>query len=493
MADTTQLDGSADPNDLAWAGAGELVQAYSARRLRPSTVVEALLSRIDRLEPRLNAVTETLADSARARAAEADLQYAQAVDAGVAPAELLAERPLLGVPVVLKEKHDLSGHTVTQGVVELAEESTANHPIVERLLAAGAVPIVRSTVPEFCAATVTESLQWGVTCNPWNTECSPGGSSGGSGAALAAGYAPLATGSDIGGSTRIPACYCGVVGYKAPYAVVPGQLPSSMDWYRGDSAMGRTVDDVRVMHNVIAGQHVDDQLSIPSAPINAQPRSLDLLRERLAGSRVVLSTALGDYPVEPDTVRALQASAQALTELGVEIVEREPDWHADELMQTAFAHYGHILAPSMADAIERAQAAVSPYITQFVEHALATASRIPLHETFRRETIIRDQLSTVMHGAIALLAPVTARTALPARAPALSIDGHGRHYWQQQMAVPFNINNRCPVLAVPSGIGGEGVPTGLQIVGRPYAQDDVFLVGSALEALRPWHERHPSL
>lgn len=495
----------ADEARIAAAGAADLVRAYRGGALRPSTVVDTLLQRVDRLEPQLNAVTEVLADSARARAAEADRCYAQAdggqadhveadhVDAEAAKTSRLASQPLLGVPVILKEKHALAGHALTQGVIELAETPTADHPIVERLIAAGAVPIVRSTVPEFCAATVTESRQWGVTRNPWNGECTPGGSSGGSGAALAAGYAPLATGSDIGGSTRIPACYCGVVGYKAPYGVVPGLQPSSMDWYRSDSAMGRTIDDVRVMHNVIAGQHAADQLSIPSTPVAALPGDSAELQTQLAGRRVVLSSHLGDYDVDADTLRELHATAEALANFGVDVVEREPAWHADALMELAFAHYGHMLAPSMSDEIDRAHAAVSPYITQFVEHALATAARIPLHETLRRETAVRDELSATMNGAIALLAPVTARTALPAQTPINSVDEHGRHYWQQQMAVPFNINNRCPVLAVPTGIGDAGVPTGLQIVAHPYAQNDAFMIGAAVESVRPWAGRRPAL
>ncbi|WOP19555.1 amidase [Raineyella sp. LH-20] len=464
------------PDPYAYLSATDLTAQFRSRRVRPSEVIEHLLARIAEVDPSVNAITEVLTDLARTRAADADRRWA---------AGELA--PLLGVPVVLKEKHDLAGRPVSQGVVELTDTPDRDHPIVERLLAAGAIPIARSAVPEFCAATVTDSRQWGVTRNPWNPACTPGGSSGGSGAALAAGFAPLATGSDIGGSTRIPACYCGVVGYKAPYGVVPGLHPSTMDWYRGDSAMARTVEDVRLMHNVIAGQHPRDQLSIPSRPVARPPRP-----GHLDGATVVLSRRLGDYPVEADTLANLEETAYALAAAGATIVERELPWHANEIMDLAFAHYGHILAPGMAEQISRSGAIVSPYITQFIEHALEAASRIGLPETFRRETIMRDQLSAVLSDADALIAPVSARSSLPAEAPTTSVGPDGRHYWQDQMAVPININNRCPALALPTGFGHHGVPTGLQIVGSPYDQEAVFRIGYAVEAHRPWAQITPA-
>lgn len=465
------------PDPYAYLSATDLTAQFRNGRLRPSEVTEHLLARIAEVDPSVNAITEVLTDLARTHAADADRRWAVGDPA-----------PLLGVPIVLKEKHELAGHPVSQGVVELTDTPDRDHPIVERLLAAGAVPIARSAVPEFCAATVTDSRQWGVTRNPWNSECTPGGSSGGSGAALAAGFAPLATGSDIGGSTRIPSCYCGVVGYKAPYGVVPGLHPSTMDWYRSDSAMARTVEDVRLMHNVIAGQHPRDQLSIPSRPVGRPPRS-----GRLDGGTVVLSRRLGDYPVDADTVANLEETASVLAAAGATIVERELPWRADEIMELAFAHYGHILAPGMAEQIVRSNAEVSPYITQFIEHALAVASRVGLLDTFRRETIMRDQLSAVLADADALIAPVSARSSLPAEAPTTSVDGLGRHYWQDQMAVPININNRCPALAVPTGFARNGVPTGLQIVSGPYDQEAVFRVGYAVEAHRPWAQVTPPL
>ena len=156
--------------------------------------------------------------------------------------------PLLGLPVAAKEKHGLRGRTLSQGLVaRKGELAHADHPVIDRIRRAGGIIHARTTTPEYSCATVTHSPLWGVTRNPWNRQYSPGGSSGGSGAALAAGLAPLATASDIAGSTRLPASFTGTVGYKAPYGRIPGLAPLSADHYRGDGPMARTVVDAALL------------------------------------------------------------------------------------------------------------------------------------------------------------------------------------------------------------------------------------------------------
>lgn len=445
--------------------ATELLADYAAGRRLPSKVLADSLATIEATEPTVNAVVELLADAATAASA-ADALWAS----GGAP----VDKPLLGIPVVVKEKHGIAGRSLDQAVPATAEVPERDHPIVERLRAAGAVLVARTTNPEFCAATTTDSIAHGVTRNPWNPEFTPGGSSGGSGAALAAGYAPLATGSDIGGSTRIPATFCGVVGYKAPYGIVPGLHPSTMDWYRSDSAMARTVADTLLMHNVIAGQHPLDPHSLPLGPVEVPEQSV-------AGCSIVVSEFLGNYEVDSAILDNMASSVDRLAAQGAVIEHRNPDWTVEEIMSVAMAHYGHTLAPGMTDVIEATGAEVSPYITQFIEHTMAAAARMPLYETFARETRIRLELGRLLDGATALVTPVTTKDAFPAEAPLVSVNARGEHYWAQLMAVPFNICNRHPALAVPTGVGPRGVPTGVQIVGNAYDQASVFRVGFALE------------
>lgn len=193
--------------------------------------------------------------------------------------------------------------------------------------------------------------------------------------------------------------------------------------------MARTVEDTLLMHNVIAGQHALDPHGVPIGPVEVPERSV-------AGCRIIVSETLGNYPVDAAIRDNLAAAGSALESQGAAIEHRNPDWTVEEIMTVAMAHYGHTLAPGMADVIESTGAEVSPYITQFIDHTMAAAARMPLHETFARETRIREELGQLLSGATALLTPVTTKDAFPAEAPQVSVDSHGRHYWR--------ISWRCP-------------------------------------------------
>lgn len=459
--------------------AEELITEYRRGTTTPTEVVGSLLERIDALEPELNAITETLEGAVRQAQAATELWRKDS--------HAYREYPLLGVPVIIKEKHAIAGYDVDQALPAAAVTAAADHPVVERLRAAGAILLARSTNPEFCAATFTASLERGVTRNPWDTSMSPGGSSGGSGAALAAGYAPLATGSDIGGSTRIPASMCGVVGYKAPYGVVPGVHPSTMDWYRSDSAMARTVGDALLMHNTISGQHPADPHSLPKKPVEVAAAGASV-----QGKKIGYSTALGNFNVDVDTAANVERSALLLEEQGAVVSAVNPSWTTEEIMEAALAHYGHTLAPVMADTLEATGAAASPYIGEFIETTLQAAARLPLYNTFERESAIRAELARLFADVDVLLAPVTAWGQYPAQGPAETVNADGEHYWKDYLAIPFNIANRHPALAVPTGINRFGLPTGVQIVGRPYDEKSVFEVGFVLERAIGWEHRFTS-
>ena len=178
--------------------------------------------------------------------------------------------PLDGIPVAAKEEQPMAGRSHQLGSLAYADNvASETHPMLERIQAAGGIIHIRTTTPEFSCAAFTQSRLWGITRNPWNTEFTPGGSSGGSGAALAAGYAPMATGSDIGGSIRIPASFCGVVGYKAPFGRVPAMPPFNLDQFCHDGPMARTVADTALLTNLVAGRHPHDVVVAPgpSAPL----------------------------------------------------------------------------------------------------------------------------------------------------------------------------------------------------------------------------------
>ncbi|QTH59227.1 amidase [Corynebacterium hindlerae] len=450
--------------------ASQLIFSYQSGEVTPIEVVNGLIDRITSLDSQLNAITEVLED-ASVQADAATQAWSTGDTTG---------RPLLGVPVLIKEKHRIKGKIVDQAVPATGSPSQDDHPIVSRLREAGAIIFGRTANPEFCAATFTDSLAYGTTTNPWDIVTSPGGSSGGSGAALAAGFAPLATGSDIGGSTRIPAALCGVVGYKAPYGVVPGDHPSTMDWYRSDSAMARTVSDTLLMHNVIAGQHRTDPHSLPKQ---------EVVPRRTFKAKIGFSYSLGDYAVCDSHMTAMHNLHRVLMDSGFQVKEVNPCWTTEELLTTALAHYGHILAPAIATEIEKTNAEVSPYVVQFIDAALKQARSIPLFKTFEMETKIRRELLTTMSGIDVLLTPTTTKDSFPASAPLNSFDESGNFYWKDYLTIAFNIANRHPVLNVPSGVSSDRHPLGVQIVGQPHDEQAVFEVGLHIERLCPWS--HP--
>lgn len=484
------------PDDLVELSALEVRELFRKRQLSPVEYLEALLARIDRQEPRVNALTEMLTHEARTAARLAERVYLEETDR--------AQRPLLGIPVATKEKHALAGHTLSQGLLSqagaLAAEDSA---VVQRIRAAGGYVHARTTSPEFSCATVTHSTLWGVTRNPWNPELSPGGSSGGAGAALAAGYAPLASASDIAGSTRIPAGFTGTVGYKAPYGRIPGAPPLSLDWYRGDGPMARTVADTALFTAVLAGRDQRDHASLPAPRSAGEWLAAADPEPGVAGMRVALSLTLGDYPVSADVAAAVQGVAQALEGAGARVEEVELPWTTELIREASFTHFGHILAPAMRAQTAGQEDRLADYTLRFMADAEAAASRRSFYEGLAMEAAIQAQLAEAMAGFDVLLTPVSAVSGLAADGSYLEgIDvpetaagrggtRHLQHYWEGHMTSPFNIANRVPVLAVPAGVTEAGIPAGVQIVGHPYDELPVFRVGAAIEALRPWPRLAP--
>jgi aspartyl-tRNA(Asn)/glutamyl-tRNA(Gln) amidotransferase subunit A len=327
---------------------------------------------------------------------------------------------------------------------------------------------------------------WGVTRNPWNLSATPGGSSGGAGAALAAGMTTLATASDIAGSTRVPAGFTGTVGYKAPYGRIPGLPPLSADWYRGDGPMGRTVADTALLAGVMSGRHPVDHASwgAHGVPVELPEDPVAALR----GVRVGLSIRLGDFPVEADVESATLDVAARLEEAGAVVVPVDLPWSSSQVMRIIFAHFGQILGQAM----QRESGGVetlAPYAQRFIADARRAAERDDLVDSLAMDAALQGSLAAAMAEVDVLLCPTNAVTALDADGDYLDgIDVGGRHhghYWEAHLTSPFNVANRCPVLAVPSGVARNGVPTGVQVVGHPFDEAPVFRVGAAVEALVP--------
>jgi len=456
--------------DLHYLSATEVLAAFRSRELSPVEVLDAVSARADATEPTVNCLLERDHDDLRAAAVAAGERYA---GRGEPP------RPLEGLPVVLKEEQPIAGRSLRFGSL-LTEGLVADvtHPVPERVYDAGALVHARTTTPEFSCAGFTHSELWGVTRNPWNPDYTPGGSSGGSGAALASGTAYLASGSDIGGSIRIPASFSGVVGFKAPYGRVAALPPFNLDVYCHDGAMGRTVADTALLHNVIQGQHPVDHVSLPALPI---PEGLG----DVSGLRVALAVTLGDIPVEPEVEANTRAFAEALRAAGAKVEEVTVDLSLERLTEAALVHYGSIMGPSMSEEVDPLDPRFMDYTRAFLEQSSAAFSRTSVYRGMELETEIHLALSRIFADHDALVCPTFGGLGLRAgESYADGLDVAGRHldiYIFAALTPVFNVASRHPVLAVPSGIASTGVPTGVQVVARPYDDVTAFHVGAAAE------------
>ena len=353
--------------------------------------------------------------------------------------------------MVLKEEQPIAGRSLRFGSL-LTEGLVAHetHPVPERVYDAGALVHARTTTPEFSCAGFTHSELWGITRNPWNPDYTPGGSSGGSGAALASGTAYLASGSDIGGSIRIPASFSGVVGFKAPYGRVAALPPFNLDVYCHDGAMGRTVADTALLHNVIQGQHPVDHVSLPALPI---PEDLGDVR----GLRVALAVTLGDIPVEPEVEANTRAFAEALRAAGAKVEEVKVDLSLERLTEAALVHYGSIMGPSMSEEVDPLDPRFMDY-TRAVPRAVLGRLRTHRASTggMELETEIHLALARIFADHDALVCPTFGGLGLRAgESYADGLDVAGEHldiYIFAALTPVFNVASRHPVLAVPSGI-----------------------------------------
>jgi aspartyl-tRNA(Asn)/glutamyl-tRNA(Gln) amidotransferase subunit A len=462
---------------LAYLSATDALARFRDGSLSPVDLLEALIERAEHVNPTINAIAERLYDEART--------------AAQAAAEVYASRPeqarwLEGLPVAAKAEQPIAGRLYTDGSLAYADRiADITHPILERIADAGGIIHLRTTTPEFSCAPFTHSKLWGVTRNPWNLEFSPGGSSGGSTASLAAGLAPLATGSDIGGSIRIPASFSGVVGYKPPYGRVPSLAPFNLDAYCHDGPLARTVRDCALLQNAIVGPHPLDVVSLrPGVTI---PETLD----GVDGLRVALAVNPGDWVMIDDVEANTRAVGEALAQAGAVVQEIELGLRRADVARASEIHFSAIFGPSVGETASEYGDLLTPYARRFAERCTPQASPGTFLEGLELEVAVYNRVGPLLDQYDAIVCPTSGVPAVVAGEDyvdrMMEIGGEELDpIFDTIMTLPFNILSRCPVLAVPSGWASNRVPTGVQIVGRTYDDTTVFRLGAALEAVRPW-------
>lgn len=463
-------------DELVEWSAQDVLRAFSERRLSPVEYLQGLFERIDVVQPQVNALGDEYRDDALMAARAAEDRYARGEPTG----------RLDGLPTVVKDETEIAGRRTTNGSLLWADYvADESDPIVERLQDAGAVIHARGLTPEFSIPFWTHSRMWGVTRNPWNPAFDVGGSSGGSAAAVASGMTPWATGSDIGGSIRVPASCCGVVGYLPPF----GRIPVAGAWGRDDwsrvGPIARTVADAALMVDVTSGRHVRDHFSLPGRT------RLSEVTPDVRGRRVALSLDLGDWPVTDEVRGAVSDAAAALEQQGAIVTPVELTIERDLVRRASNGHNGNLFAASCELLIAGREDEVNPYTRAWLAELAAERTDTSFLAAREAEAVVSERVDRLLAAFDVLLCPVMAIPALEAGVDhselPLMVDGAERDAFHDiHLSEAFNITNRCPVLAVPAGRASSGVPIGVQVVAGGYDDTTAFSVGLALEQARPW-------
>jgi Asp-tRNA(Asn)/Glu-tRNA(Gln) amidotransferase A subunit family amidase len=484
------------PEELHYWSATAVADAIRRREITPLEVFEAVKRRIDAVQRRVNAYCEPL-----------DLD--QAREAAVEKTEALTRNgpvgPLHGVPVAVKDDLAVRKMRYTCGSNLMANYIPEDDDlIVKRLKQAGAVILGKTNLPEFGHKGTTDNLLFGTTNNPWNLDRIAGGSSGGSAAAVAAGMAYLALGTDIGGSIRIPASCCGVVGHKPSLGRIP-RVPAgnffNMAWTSGP--MARTVADVALGLHVLAGPDPRDPFSLPELGDG----ELDLTGE-LRGLRIAWSRSPTGGPVERVVAEAARSTLASLDSLGVRIEEVEDTLEAPREAVDYVLSGDCMMMFVLLEAVPWWQFMVlrlkgwffkryrlSPSFAPFARRTFLTSLQRYITAQMEITDFVEKKANRVFTAHDLLASPTVALPPFPhpglAELGPREVDGQriDRHLgWF--FTWPFNLTGQ-PAISIPCGWSEEGLPLGLQIIGRRGADGLVLRVAAAIERLRPWDGRKP--
>ena len=461
--------------ELAFATALELAATVRTREVSPLELADLYLDRIERLDPQLNSYVTVDADGVRAAARAAES----------AP----SEAPFHGVPLPIKDLNETAGLKTTYSTKAYADNvPDFDAAVVRRLREAGFLVLGKTNTPELGTIAQTESELNGACRNPWNTERTSGGSSGGAAAAVAAGLCPAAQGSDGGGSIRIPASCCGLVGLKPSRGrVSPAPWGSGSIGLSTNGSLTRTVRDTAALLDVMAGPEPGEFFVAPE-PERPFLAEADIPPGRL---RIAVTTTPPlEVPLDPECVAAVEATAALLSDLGHEVVEASPAWQADE----AIAEFIRIwqVGPTLAG-IEDVSL-LEPINRALAEDARATTSAEYGLAVIRLQTLVRSVAAFWLDVDV-LVTPTLAMQPVPIGWTYEDTDGDGRLAFARQLLfTPFtaliNVTGQ-PAMSLPLHQSAESLPVGVHFVGRPFAEATLIRLAAQLEQARPWIDRRP--
>jgi amidase len=476
-----------DPSvaDLLFRPVTELAALVRAGEVAARELVQASLDRIEALDPELNAFVDVFGDEAVALAA------------AIGPGD---ERPFAGVPIAIKNNRAIAGKRLTCGSAFMGDwVPSYDHNVVRRLRGAGFVVVGTTNMPEWGLLPVTEPRYLGPTRNPWDRERTPGGSSGGSAAAVTAGLVPVAHGNDGGGSTRIPAACCGLVGLKPQRGRISGAPENGHALLSADGVLTRSVAETAALLDVLAGYELGDLTWAPppGTPF-AQAATGEPARLRIAITTV---PALEEADVDPLCAQAAHRTGELLASLGHEIVEDDrPPWGAPGLFDTFKEVFGPAVSTTIAFAAGLAGRQprsddMEPLSWEVWRESQTLTSVAGQRAELRLHRLARDVVRWVARYD-AVVTPALGEAPVPlgeidscSEDPMASFRRSGRF---TPFTAIFNITG-SPAISLPLYQRGDGLPLAVQLVGQPAQEGALLALAAQLERAHPWADRRPPL
>jgi amidase len=458
-------------DQLFFAPASQLLQMLRARQVSSAELVSAFLERIESLNHHVKSVVTLCEERAAEEADTADRRLSGREEV----------RPLEGLPITIKDSIETKGIRSTDGMKILEHHiPLEDAPTVARLRAAGAIIIAKTNIPEMAMDYDCDNPVFGSTNNPWNSGRVPGGSSGGEAASLASGLCALGLGSDYGGSIRIPAHFCGVVGLKPTWGTIPGTghlppgpaAPPPIAHMATIGPMARYVDDLTLEYNILRGPHTSTPYTVPS--VEAHPENV-----KLKDIACAFFTDIGSVPVAAEIRAATERAAKALSKIGVPVEAKAPPIaDASRLwMEYAMADGGQLLKEMLAgrENLSRERLRNSFLAPQ------PSKSAADFFRTSIERDIFRIQLQQFMERYPIIIGPPFCITAFEHGAMDVDIDGKSFNLFAANWPALWVNCAGLPAAVVPAGNDRNGLPIGVQIVGRAFEEETVLAVAKALE------------
>ena len=466
--------------DFAFKSALELSCAIASRHVSPVELMQATLARVELLNPGINCFAAYAPEQALEAAKKAELA-------------LMAGQPigrLHGLPISVKDLIAVKDLKLSFGSRVMADNvATVDAPSVERIRAAGACIIGKTTTSEFGCKAVGDSPLAGITRNPWDTTKTPGGSSAGAAASVAAGMTPFALGTDGGGSIRIPAALCGLFGIKAQFGRVPVYPVSATPTLAHVGPLARTVRDAALLLSVISGYDSRDPFSV-AGPV---PDYLGACDAPVKGMRIAWSRTLGYARPDPEIARIAERAAKVFADLGCEVVEIDNLMDSDPVDMWTSEFYAGV-GVRLKKQLSEQRELLDPAVAEMLKDALTQSSEAYTTQVFRRYEL-RDKMRLFFEKFDLLLTPTLPCAAFdvglntPPQLPGRNIVDWVYYTY------PFNLTGQ-PAASIPAGFIPAsstlaGLPVGLQMVARSHCEVDIFRAAAAFEAAQPWAHRKP--